>query len=192
MIVEYTRGGWTLRSFAREKRLVKLLNEVPWDTVVLQEQSRRSGSTERDRNRWTVPYAQKLHREIAIAGAETVLFMTWGYRDGDPYEDPNDTYWAMQARADATYGALAATLPAGIAPVGQAWAEALRRQPDLALWEEDGIHPSPLGSYLAACVFAATVFDVDPTTTDFTAGLDAGDAQFLQDVAADTVATHQP
>jgi hypothetical protein len=35
-------------------------------------------------------------------------------------------------------------------PAGAAWREAWRLDPSLALYSDDGFHPSPLGSYLAA------------------------------------------
>jgi hypothetical protein len=51
------------------------------------------------------------------------------------------------------------------------------------------MHPSRLGSYLAACVFYRTLTGQDPRGSGFTAGLDEAQARFLQDVAADVVTT---
>ena len=54
---------------------------------------------------------------------------------------------------------IAAELAALVVPLGPAWQAALRQRPDLRLYVEDGSHPSKAGSYLAACVFYATLFD---------------------------------
>ena len=43
-----------------------------------------------------------------------------------------------------------------------AWERAHREQPGLSLHFRDGSHPNPTGSYLAACVFYATLFGQTP------------------------------
>ena len=49
-----------------------------------------------------------------------------------------------------------------VAPVGMAWKKALAADPKLVLHQPDKSHPNPTGSYLAACVFYATLFDKSP------------------------------
>jgi hypothetical protein len=97
-VVEYTAPGWILRRAARDEGLANLLSEAPWNLVVLQEGSQILSWPPEDRHRETHPFARALNREIASVGGRTVLFMTWGYRDGDQRSDPRDTYAAMQAR----------------------------------------------------------------------------------------------
>lgn len=187
-VVEYTRNGSNLRRLSDDAELASLLNDVPWDHVVLQEQSQLQSFPAHQRQVETDPYARQLHLAARSAGAETTLFLTWGYRDGDDRNAPGDTYVAMQRRLTNGYSALAQQLPARIAPVGLAWAEALRRRPGLDLWAEDGRHPNLAGSYLAACVFYRVLLDRNPRGNPFTAGLDADIAAFLQDVAASATA----
>jgi hypothetical protein len=43
-----------------------------------------------------------------------------------------------------------------------AWKKALAADPHLVLHQSDQSHPHPTGSYLAACVFYATLFDKSP------------------------------
>ena len=43
-----------------------------------------------------------------------------------------------------------------------AWKKALAADPNLVLHQPDKSHPNPKGSYLAACVFYATLFDKSP------------------------------
>jgi hypothetical protein len=49
-----------------------------------------------------------------------------------------------------------------VAPVGMAWKKALAADPKLVLHQADKSHPNPKGSYLAACVFYATLLDKSP------------------------------
>jgi hypothetical protein len=177
--VQYAAGNWTLRHASEDDGLRELLNEVRWDVVVLQENSRlASFSPEYLEDMY--PSARALDRSIRSVRARTVLFMTWGFRGGG--------FEAMQAHLAWSYSKLAAELDAALAPVGLAWAVALERDPDLELWTGDGRHPSPSGSYLAACVFYALLSGRDPSASAFTAGLEPSEARFLQDVAADVVA----
>ena len=177
--VSYTAPGWRLKRAAGHRGLAKLLHEVSWDVVVLQEQSGIPSTSEAERAREFDPYVAELDRKIRSVGAQTLLFLTWGY-DGDGYHD-------MQQRLAAGYQNVAWRLRARIAPVGTAWAEALRRRPDADLWARDGRHPTRLGSYLAACTFYAVLTGNDPRATRYTAGLDPRDARFAQSVARDAV-----
>jgi hypothetical protein len=181
--VEYAAGGWSLHQANRADGLDKLLRDVDWDVVVLQEKSWLLSLPEEQWRRETYPAAQALHEKIAAAGARTVLFMTWGYVRGDRLHQPHDTYAAMQARLADGYSKLGSELGAQVAPAGLAWAEALRREPSLDLWAGDGQHPGRLGSYLAACVFYAMLSRREPPQSGFTAGIQRAQARLLQQVA---------
>jgi hypothetical protein len=184
--VQYTGPSWTLRRASDDDRLTALLEDVGWDVVVLQEQS-RIASFAAYRPEEMYPFARALDRKIASAGARTMLFMTWGYEDGAPIDVPGENFEAMQARLAQGYSDLATELSATVAPVGLAWAEARRRAPEIHLWTTDGKHPSLLGSYLAACVFYAMLTGRDPAGSRFTAGLERAEVRFLQDVAVRVV-----
>jgi hypothetical protein len=185
--VEYAMPGWTLHDASDDRGLARLLQQIHWDVVVLQEQSQLLSFPMEQWRYETYPYARELDEKIRAAGAQPLLFMTWGYRLGDRRNEPHDTYASMQRRLDSGYSELGTELFAAVEPVGRAWTEALRRNPRLELWADDGRHPSRLGSYLAACVFYATLSGRDPSGSRFTAGLDESEARLLQDVAAETV-----
>jgi hypothetical protein len=181
--VEYAAGGWSLHQADKDDGLAKLLREVQWDVVVLQEKSWLLSLPEEQWRRETYPAARELREKISATGARTVLFMTWGYVRGDRWHEPHDTYAAMQARLADGYSKLGAELGAQVAPAGLAWAEALRREPSLDLWAGDGQHPSRLGSYLAACVFYAMLSGREPIRSRFTAGIQPDQARLFQRVA---------
>ena len=75
-------------------------------------------------------------------------------------------------------------LGAKIAPVGLAFHEVSEARPDLRLHGDDGSHPSPSGTYLAACVLYGTITGRDPRGVG-NGGLDisAETRTFLQNVA---------
>jgi hypothetical protein len=185
--VQYAAPGWSLESASRDDGLAALLDDVRWNVVVLQEQSQIPSFSAYERDREMFPFARELVSDIRASVARPMLFMTWGYEDGDQENVPGDTFKAMQARLAEGYSDLAADLSVPVAPVGLAWAEAVHRDPELELWDGDGKHPSRLGSYLTACVFYAILSGRDPTESGFTAGLDEADARLLQRVASAVV-----
>jgi hypothetical protein len=184
-VVEYAGAGWTLRKAFHDEKLKRLLREIRWDIVVLQERSQISESSSAVRAREMHPYARALAARVRSRGGQTVLFMTWAYREGDRRNVPGDSFSYMQARLAQAYRHLGAELNATVAPVGYAWVEAIRRDPAIALWRNDGLHPSELGSYLAACVFYAIFSGRDPVGDRFTDRLEPGQARFLQEVASE-------
>ena len=60
------------------------------------------------------------------------------------------------------YFDIAKELHAKVAPVGVAWKKALAADKNLVLHQDDKSHPNPAGSYLAACVFYATLLGKSP------------------------------
>ena len=183
--ISYTAPNWSLREASESDGLHHLLEEVQWDFVVLQDVSWLPAASPEVRHREMDPFVYSLRRDIVSTGARPVLFMTWGYEDG---ESSADSYEYMQERLAAGYSDLGNRLSVPVAPVGLAWADALRRDPGLDLWSYDGHHPGPRGSYLAACVFYAQLTGRNPLGSDFIADLEPSEARFLQSVAADVVA----
>lgn len=178
-------GGWRLMDHAAARRTEDALLEMKWDYVVLQEQS-QIPSVEQLRMELMYPAARTLARRIREEGAEPVLFMTWGHRDGWPERGLKD-YASMQAEIRRGYRSIASELEAPVAAVGEAWAAVREQHPTINLWEPDGSHPSPAGTYLAACAFYATLFGESPEGLTYRAGLSRDVAHTLQMIAAEVV-----
>ena len=182
----FTAPGWQLWQFAGDRRLERLLHDVHWDVVVLQEQSQIPSFPADDRAREFIPYVERLADAARRSGAQPLLFVTWAHRTGDRRNFSGDTYAAMQQRVVNGYREAARAANAAVAPVGLAWAKALTRRPQVELWARDGTHPSRAGSYLAACVFYALLTRQSPVGNAYAAGLEPAEARFLQRVAWDT------
>jgi hypothetical protein len=174
-----------------------------WDAVVLQEQSQvlgfGAGNVEYAES---VAAAQAIHRIIIDTGGMTLLYMTWGYRDGDQsnsqiYPD----YPTMQERITNGYDDLATVLQGlggrvTVIPVGLAFQVVYNDEVAAghnplgedsqfyALYEGDGSHPSEEGSYLAACVFMAAYTGQPASSLSYRAdGVDEDTADYLRGVA---------
>jgi hypothetical protein len=123
---------------------------------------------------------------IRGAGAEPIFFLTWAHRYGWP-ENGLLGYSSMQAAVDDGYVAIASEQRAVSAPVGDAWSPLLDREPQADLWQSDGSHPTIEGTYLAACVFYATIFGQSPRGLAYRADLPDDEAATVQEVAARVV-----
>jgi hypothetical protein len=55
------------------------------------------------------------------------------------------------------------------------------------LYAEDGIHPTKLGSYLAACTFYTLIFGDTPEGGEIPGSIDANDGSLVQSIAGNTV-----
>jgi hypothetical protein len=185
-------GGFRLKEHSESDNVANLLKEIRWDYVILQEQSQHPSFSRFQRARDMDPYVEALDDKIKAAGGRTVLFMTWGYKDGDQMNVAGDSYAAMQQRLREGYQDIATKLSIQVAPVGLAWQEVLKRRPQFDLWDADGIHPSLKGSYLSACVFYAVLYGKDPTGNSFTANLERSEARLLQQAAAHVTRKQPP
>ncbi len=205
-------GGLTLSDHASRASSpghqwnVTLNDDEPWDAVVLQDQSQIPGfPTSQSSWQRSLEGATTLNGMIEDLGADTVLLMTWGRRDGDstnPTLYPNFT--VMQARLEAGYRMYAENLsterrPVYIAPVGLAFKEVHDRIAEQGqdpttpgtvfynLYTSDGSHPSLSGSYLASCVLFATLTGLTPVDRTDGTILSGSLKRLLWEVADDVV-----
>jgi hypothetical protein len=125
-------------------------------------------------------FTEQSAKQIATVrkfGAAPVLFMSWAYADR-----PEMT--AQLSDAYTTAGNANDTL---VIPAGLAFARAIAKRPDINLYAADKRHPSPTGTYLAACATFAALYQRSPVDNEYRATLDPATASFLQSVAWETV-----
>ena len=151
-------GGKRLKDHWESPASHEALNSQAWDFVILQDQSTlgtryyfegnaRVGGDEIFRS-----YAERWADEIRKHHATPIFFLTWARR-----ATPDD-----QAALNYAYTHAAKMTHAVVAPVGLAWARVREKNPAVDLYYRDGSHPSPEGSYLAACAIYATIFGKNP------------------------------
>ena len=165
-------GGYTLEQHWNNGATQSKLHERRWDFVVLQEQSQ----TPVIDTRKYYEYAAKFDAEIRRNGGRTVLLMTW--------ERPDSVqYGVTTSGLAAAVNGLGTQLGVAVAPAGLAFARSLRERAGLALYVNDG-HPTPAGSYLAACVLFKTIFERSPVGLSYAPrGVDAAARDHLQRIA---------
>ncbi|MGA2284836.1 MAG: SGNH/GDSL hydrolase family protein [Dehalococcoidia bacterium] len=178
-------GGETLAQHAASPASLDKIASQGWTYVVLQEQS-ETPATAIGRDDYTYPAAGALAGRAEEAGAAPLLFMTWAHKAGLPASGL-PTYEAMQQQIDAAYLLIAGELNVPVAPVGFTWYMVRHDHPDIELWQDDGNHPSRAGTYLAACVFYASIFPQTPEGLSFHGGLSDEQAHALQAEANDNV-----
>lgn len=155
-VAQHTPGGARWEQHAVNPTVHQLIAQS-WDTVVLQDQSAQAWQ----RTNWPNVKASliALDDRIKKAGAKTLLFMTWARRA--PIV-PGDGVFEGNASLNNYYERHADVIKADVAPVGRAWAHALRDNGGLTLHTGDGSHPNAHGTYLAACVFYTSLTQRTP------------------------------
>jgi hypothetical protein len=179
-------GGKTLEFHLENAGTMQKIRDGNWDIVVLQDQS-QTPAIFPDQFQ---DAAKGIDKIIDDSGAKTVFYETWGRRDGDKQNAHLfPTYEDMQEALSKSYARAARSCKAELAPVGQAWAELRKAEPELGrqLYTGDGSHPAGPGAYLAACVFYATLFDADPTTVNFNGDLPEETVRAIHDAVSKTI-----
>jgi hypothetical protein len=189
--VQECPGGFTLKQHWDSGEDTRLLAGSHFEWMVLQDQSQEPSFDLSVLETDLYPYVTQLDGAARDAGTQAILFLTWGRQQGDLENVPGDTYDAMQDRLIRGYETIAARLHVPVAPVGIAWRTTLQQQPSIGLYQSDGSHPSAAGTYLAACVFFQMLYGKSAVGNAFTAGLEAGTAGALQQIAAGTVSSYR-
>jgi hypothetical protein len=160
-----------------------------WDYVVLQEQSLVPAMPEGVVDNFFI-YAKKLDSLVNRYNpcAETLFYMTWGRKNGHPYycnvySNPQVynwphfcTYAAMDSVIRIRYLMAADSNLAVLSPVGAVWHYIRDNYPSVELYAPDESHPSPEGSYAAACCFYTALFKRNPSLIPYNASINSTDA----------------
>ena len=132
------RGGANLEDHWNDRRCRSILQEEPWDYVVLQQGPSTIPDSQADLKKWTAKWAA----EARNRGAKPGLYMVWA-----PRGQTNGMALASKSYRDAAKGSGCILLPAG-----DAWARAQKFTSEIELYERDGLHPRLTGTYLASLV----------------------------------------
>lgn len=179
-----TVGGATLRDHWTQDNAPARVRAGGWSAVVLQGQSVEPALNAASFRTYAVRFG-----ELAVSvQARPVFYVTWPRRAGDMVYAQS---WsggspeAFNARLDEGYSSAATAVGGVTAQVGSAWMAALRAHPTVNLYDPDGSHPSPAGTWLAGCVIyrALTGLDAPAGLDGALAGVSADDARALRETA---------
>lgn len=166
-------GKW-LQFHYEESDAVKRIREGHYDYVSIQpymaEKEGANGAV----------YFRKFSEAIRASGAKMLIYGIWGEQER-----------AMCERAAQENGAT-------LVPVGQAWAEAEREKPGIALIGGDRVHPGMYGDFLAVCCFYSVLTGQSPEGHPFpyvlvrSVRIDDAMAPVLERIAWETVQKYRP
>ncbi len=186
-------GGYTFQLHSTNATTISKINQQAWDYVILQEQSQIPSFSPAQVASDSYPYAALLDSMITANDSctETVFYMTWGRQNGDSsncaFYPPICTYNGMQQRLRESYLQMSVDNHATCSPVGAAWKHVRDNYPAIGLYQADQSHPSVNGTYLAACVFYASLFHKTPIGASFPVGINSSNALILQTIGGATV-----
>lgn len=189
-----TPGGYTFNLHSTNATTLSKIGQGTWDYVILQAQSQEPSFPPSQVASQTYPYAASLVNAIREANSctEPVFYMTWGRKNGDAANcasyPPICTYEGMQQRLRESYMEMSLDNSATTSPVGVAWKNFRDTYPTVELYASDESHPSIHGSYLAACVFYATLYQKSAIgATYIPSGISTIEALNIQTIASNTV-----
>jgi len=179
----HTVGGAKMEKHWKDGEALKKIQKGGWTYVVLQGLSTEAVSDKEG----LFKHIRLFDAEIKKTGAKTLLYMTWALQ-----KTPQD-----QAAITAAYYEIGKEIGARVIPVGVARESVLKANPNASIYVPDGKHPTPQGTYLAACLFYAMLSGQSPKGLPADvpdakdpnkplAKLSAEDAAFYQKIAEET------
>ena len=168
-------GGARLKYHYNQEHGLKtkdLIKKGSFDIVVLQEQSMGTLTNKEE----FLLYSKKLSDYIKEHGAEPYFFTTWSRKKTPQTQNTITKVYKEAARINNGKAIL----------VGNIWAKALKKHPELDLYVKDGSHPTLLGTFLTAFTFVKTITGEIPSKINDTKKLDLSNLQLCLDIVSAT------
>jgi hypothetical protein len=135
-VTDVSNPDYALEDHWNLPQTMDALNAGGWDVVILQQGPSSTPENQANLLEWATRFAER----IRSRGGRPALYMVW----------PDVTRLAFFDDVRESYRSAAEAADADLYPVGEAWRAAWREDPSLPLYDDDGYHPSLMGSYLAA------------------------------------------
>lgn len=123
------------------------IEDAEADVVILQQ----GPSSQPDNQRHLRGWAEAFAPVIRDSGGEPALLMVW----------PSVSWSHSWDGVLESYRSAAEAVDGIFIPAGQAWPAVWEKDPDARLYGQDGLHPSFLGSVVAAVTIVAVLYDED-------------------------------
>jgi hypothetical protein len=185
------KSNHTLQMHCGRPELFAAIRSRKWDIVIIQPFSRELIFSADSIEKATQPYFLQLLDSISSnhACTKVMLYQTWGYKEG--YKELSETadFISMNQQIAANIRMYSSRYSIPIVPVGSVWQQLLADGYGNGLYDADGSHPSPEGSYLVASVFYAAIFR-QPLEGAYYGNIDKQKAQTIQRAAFSYVQEH--
>jgi len=170
-------GNYSLEDHWNRGDALAAIRRGGWDVVVLQQGPSALPESRANLIEWTSRFAA----EIRNVGARPAVYMVWpGLGRPAAWDSVTDSYAAAAAASHAL-----------LLPAGEALRWAYATDPGMPLFDADGFHPLPLGSFGAALVIYAAAADVSPAGLTGRAGVTSyppAHVSVLESAAAEAIA----
>lgn len=169
-------GGRTLNDFMEEdgpsNDLKNKVKEKKWDFIVLQEQTDASlSSTQLTESASSIiQYVRENSNEDVIP-----IFAAWSVL-GDFDE-------ASYNKAIGNYEAAQAQNGGDVAYIARALIECHKQYPEITFFQDDNLHPTMEGTYLAACCIYGAIYETETKGAKFKAGISEEDGTHIQEIS---------
>ncbi|MBA2460133.1 MAG: hypothetical protein H0V43_14415 [Gemmatimonadales bacterium] len=141
-VSEVAFGNYSLEDHWNRGDALDSIAKGGWDVVVMQQ----GPSTVPANRQHLIEGSTRFSQRIRSVGARPTIYMVW---------PPNGDFDAV-ARS---YTDAALAVDGTLIPAGEAFRAVVRDHSDIAVFESDGFHPNPTGSYLAALVIYGRLAD---------------------------------
>jgi hypothetical protein len=174
-------GNYSLEDHWNRGDALAAIRQGGWDLVVLQQGPSALPESRANLIEWTGRFAG----EIRKVGARPAVYMVWpGLNRQAAWDSVTDSYAAAAAGAHAV-----------LFPAGEALRSASAADPGMPLFDADGFHPLPLGSFGVALVIYAVAAEASPvglTTRAGVTGYLAAQVNLLESAAAAAITRFDP
>jgi hypothetical protein len=185
-----TQPGYTLAMHCAREETMNISDSLNWDFVIMQEQGGLQAFPETMIDTAVFPYLRTLIDVVKRNSNDTkiILYMAHAYREGvltfggtDWAEQDPEVYIyrnAEQNKGESFF--MLNMFEVEVAPGGILWKIFQDGNPEVDLFNADGIHPLPNGSYLLACNIYSTIFCKSPLGKYIPAGVNSEEANNIQ------------
>lgn len=182
-------GGKDFKYHASNPETYQVIRSRKWDYVIIQGHSNELTHPDPKVDANSLPFARQIVDSIRGNSmcTQVILYMTWGYKNGNAEWSAINTYELMQQRIRNQYLRFADLLDTRVSPVGEVWKSLRANYPELNLYHPDKMHPSIYGSYAAACTFYAAVFGESPLRNSAILPIEPNVRQIIEYTASQVV-----
>ena len=170
LIQELAFSGYNLAVHLLNEQTLSKVKERSWDVIILQENTEIAVND----GMATLESLKVFKEMVGNKGTKIYLLMPWSYKDQPEMAIPIKKTFEDGAQA----------IGATIVPVGEVW-KAINEEgnPNIDLYDADGLHPSLQGTFLAASMCYASIYNRNPSENPYTADLEDEVAVYLKQKA---------
>lgn len=183
------QGGKNFEYHSNQTKTYQMIKSRNWDYIIIQGHSNELAQPDTKVETNSLPFAKKIVDSIRNSNSctQVILYMTWGYKNGNSKWAPIASYDSMQYRIKNQYLKFADLLDARVSPVGEVWKTIRANYAAINLYHADNQHPSLYGSYLSACTHYTTIFRESPIGNKAKVNVDQNIRQIIETNASQVV-----